>query len=97
MVKKKNLTLFRLSSGLPKIVGAFFFLIVIQIYNVGLYFKNLQINLQICKNFNIYCNYKLLSKKCAKKTRSARNMINYTFLKSHYHVRFKYTKIFAKF
>ena len=44
----------------------------------------------------IVCNINLLSKKCAK-TKSARNMINYTFLKSAYHCEFKFSKISRKF
>ena len=48
--------------------------------DLGLHFESLQ-KLQICKNSYIFCNIKLLSKKCAK-PRSARIMINYSFLKA---------------
>ena len=52
--------------------------------------------MQICKNFNIYCNIKLLSKN-VQKQKLREIIIKYTFLKSPYHGEFKYAKIFAKF
>ena len=51
---------------------------------LGLYFNILQKKLQVCKISNIYCNFKLLCKKCAK-PKSSRNIINYKFSKSPHH------------
>ena len=59
---------------------------------LGVYFNNLQ----ICKSLSIYCNIKLLSKRCAKAKR-AQKLINNTFLKSPCKDEFKYVKIWAKF
>ena len=76
-----------------------YFLIVIQIYSIWYTFKKplgstliiCKKYLQICKSSNNYCNIKLLSNKCAK-TKRARKMINYTFVKSPWHGEFKYAK-----
>jgi len=67
-----------------------YFLIVIEIYNIWCTLgKPLGFTFIICqknpnlKISNMYCNFKLLSKKGVK-TRSVQYMINYTFLKNLY-------------
>ena len=81
------LTLFRLTSGIPKIDWGVtvtpppHFLIVLQIFNIWYMFgniNNLQKIKQIFEILNIHCTIKFFSKKCAK-TKSGRTMINYTF------------------
>ena len=63
---------------------------------IVLYFKNLQKNLQICKNWIFFCKIQLNSKNVCKK-KIVQKIINYTFLKSPWPCHFKYANKFAKF